>query len=85
MIYMRGQAHDYDHWAELTGNPEWTWNNSLKDFIAHEDLYKLDANHRGTPSGIAASIAKVHGRGGEWRVEKRLCRVKDNGPIRLLR
>ena len=73
MIYMRGQARDYDHWAELTGNPEWTWNNSLKDFTTHEDFYKLDPNHRG-PSGIAASIAKVHGSGGEWRVEKQRLR-----------
>jgi len=25
MIYMRGQARDYNHRAELTGNREWTW------------------------------------------------------------
>jgi choline dehydrogenase len=74
MIYMRGQARDYDHWAQLTGNPEWTWNNSLKDFIAHEDFYKLDPDQRGTLNGIAASIAKVHGSGGEWRVEKQRLR-----------
>ncbi|BCZ82836.1 choline dehydrogenase [Paraburkholderia terrae] len=70
MIYMRGQARDYDHWAELTGNPEWTWDNSLKDFMAHEDFYKLDPEQRGLLNGNAASIAKVHASGGEWRVEK---------------
>src|SRR5882762_469551 len=70
MIYMRGQARDYDHWAELTGNPEWTWNNSLKDFMAHEDFYKLDPKHRELLNGNAEAIAKMHGSGGEWRVEK---------------
>ncbi|AUT65558.1 GMC family oxidoreductase [Paraburkholderia terrae] len=70
MIYMRGQARDYDHWAELTGNPEWTWDNSLKDFMAHEDFYKLHPEQRGLLNGNAASIAKVHASGGEWRVEK---------------
>ncbi|KAG8148538.1 GMC family oxidoreductase [Burkholderia catarinensis] len=70
MIYMRGQARDYDHWAELTGNPEWSWNNSLKDFKAHEDFYKLDPNQREQLNGRAEAIAKVHGSGGEWRVEK---------------
>ncbi|MFP3549543.1 GMC family oxidoreductase N-terminal domain-containing protein [Paraburkholderia sp. SIMBA_049] len=70
MIYMRGQARDYDHWAELTGNPEWTWDNSLKDFMAHEDFYKLDPEQRGPLNGNTAAIAKVHASGGEWRVEK---------------
>lgn len=70
MIYMRGQARDYDHWAELTGNPEWTWDNSMKDFMAHEDFYKLDPEQRGLLNGNTAAIAKVHASGGEWRVEK---------------
>ena len=70
MIYMRGQARDYDHWAELTGNPEWTWDNSLKDFMVHEDFYKLDPEQRGLLNGNTATIAKVHASGGEWRVEK---------------
>ena len=70
MIYMRGQARDYDHWAELTGNPEWTWNNSLKDFMAHEDFYKLDPKQRELLNGNVEAIAKMHGSGGEWRVEK---------------
>ncbi len=70
MIYMRGQARDYDHWAELTGNPEWTWSNSLKDFKAHEDFYRLDPEQREQLNGHADAIAKLHGSGGEWRVEK---------------
>ena len=70
MIYMRGQARDYDHWAQLTGNPEWTWNNSLKDFMAHEDFYKLDPKQHERVNGNIEAIAKIHGSGGEWRVEK---------------
>ena len=29
MIYMRGQARDYDHWAELTGDDSWRWSGSM--------------------------------------------------------
>jgi choline dehydrogenase len=70
MIYMRGQARDYDHWADLTDNPEWSWNNSLKDFKAHEDFYKLDPEQRELLNSNVDAIAKLHGSGGEWRVEK---------------
>jgi choline dehydrogenase len=70
MIYMRGQARDYDHWAELAGDSEWTWENSLKDFMAHEDFYKLDPENRDLLKGNAAAIARVHANGGEWRVDK---------------
>ncbi|MCX4149157.1 GMC family oxidoreductase N-terminal domain-containing protein [Paraburkholderia madseniana] len=74
MIYMRGQARDYDHWADLTDNPEWTWNNSLKDFKAHEDFYKLDPSQHELLNANAEAIAKTHGSGGEWRVEKQRLR-----------
>jgi choline dehydrogenase len=70
MIYMRGQARDYDHWAALTGDAQWTWNNSLKDFMAHEDFFRLDPKERKLLNGNAEAIAKLHGSGGEWRVEK---------------
>jgi choline dehydrogenase len=63
MIYMRGQARDYDLWADLTGEPDWSWQNVLPDFRAHEDHYRMD----GTPD---PAFAALHGRGGEWRVEK---------------
>ncbi|HET9978491.1 MAG TPA: GMC family oxidoreductase N-terminal domain-containing protein [Burkholderiaceae bacterium] len=56
MIYMRGQARDYDGWAAATGDDAWSWANALPDFIAHEDHH--------------AHGAPFHGRGGEWRVER---------------
>lgn len=65
MIYMRGQARDYDHWAEVTGDDAWRWENCLPDFIKHEDHYRLDAN-----GDADARHRDFHGHGGEWRVEK---------------
>ena len=60
MIYMRGQSRDYDHWAQLTGDDTWRWNNVLPAFKKHEDYY-LGAD-------------EMHGAGGEWRVEKQRLR-----------
>jgi choline dehydrogenase len=60
MIYMRGQSRDYDHWAEVTDDPRWRWDNSLAYFKRHEDHYK---------GGDA-----LHGAGGEWRIEKQRLR-----------
>ncbi len=60
MIYMRGQARDYDHWADITGDAGWRWDRSLPYFKKHEDYYK----------GADA----VHGEGGEWRVERQRLR-----------
>ena len=69
MIYMRGQARDYDGWAAATGEPEWDWAHSLNDFKAHENHYRMDAG------GDAPSAFKaLHGSGGEWRVEKQRLR-----------
>jgi choline dehydrogenase len=60
MIYMRGQARDYDQWARLTGDASWRWDNVLPYFKKHEDYYK----------GADAA----HGAGGEWRVERQRLR-----------
>jgi choline dehydrogenase len=55
MIYMRGQAGDYDGWRQL-GLAGWGWDDVLPYFLRHED-------HHGGASD-------VHGEGGEWRVER---------------
>ena len=60
MIYMRGQARDYDHWVEVTGDDSWRWQNVLPLFKKSED-YHLGAS-------------QFHGAGGEWRVEKQRLR-----------
>jgi choline dehydrogenase len=56
MIYMRGQADDYDHWAAIADDPSWRWDSVLPIFKASEDYY----------GGATA----FHGSGGEWRVER---------------
>jgi choline dehydrogenase len=83
MIYMRGQARDYNQWAKLTSDDAWTWENCLPDFLAHESYYKLDegypsndpdlkrfhANNLRPPEDSSRGKAD-RGLGGEWRVEK---------------
>jgi len=55
MIYMRGQAADYDRWAEQ-GNAGWAWSDVLP-------LFKASENH-------FAGSSDSHGAEGEWRVEQ---------------
>lgn len=55
MIYMRGQAADYDHWRQL-GNPGWGWEDVLPYFLNSED-------HHGGNS-------EMHRAGGEWKVSR---------------
>ena len=55
MIYMRGQAADYDGWRQL-GLDGWGWDDVLPYFLRHED------HHGGADA--------LHGAGGEWRVER---------------
>jgi len=56
MLYLRGQARDYDEWAQLTGDSGWSWQNVLPLFMKSEDHWRADD--------------EKHGQGGEWRVER---------------
>ena len=60
MLYLRGQAEDYNRWATLTGDPRWAWDAVLPVFKASEDHWR---------GGDA-----LHGSGGEWRVEQQRLR-----------
>ena len=55
MIYMRGQARDYDLWRQM-GCEGWGWDDVLPLFRKSEDHYR--------------GADDMHGAGGEWRVEK---------------
>ena len=81
MIYMRGQARDYDGWAALTGDDAWRWDHALPYFKLHEDHYKgADALHgaRGAPPELPDAayqrLLRQGNAGGEWRVEKQRLR-----------
>ena len=56
MIYMRGQASDYERWAEMTGDPIWQWANTLETYKSLENYY--------------AGANSWHGAQGEMRVER---------------
>lgn len=73
MIYMRGQARDYDNWAKLVDDSDWSWHNSLPDFKAHEDHYRLDG---GADPQLSNTIrfSELHGHDGELRIEKQRLR-----------
>ncbi len=72
MIYMRGQARDYDGWAAHSGEDDWRWDNCLPDFKAHEDHFRLDGGAE--PATNGQRFSDLHGRGGEWRVDKQRLR-----------
>ncbi len=56
MIYMRGQARDYDEWAALTGDSRWSWQAVLPSFKAVENYWRGES--------------EFHGVDGEWQVAK---------------
>jgi len=53
MIYMRGQAADYDHWRQL-GLSGWGWDDVLPYFKRHEDHFLGES--------------EAHAVGGEWPI-----------------
>ncbi|MBS7779318.1 GMC family oxidoreductase N-terminal domain-containing protein [Acidovorax sp. CCYZU-2555] len=74
MIYMRGQARDYDQWAQLTGDDAWRWENSLPHFMRHEDHWRLDVGGSADARFKSLHGNKTTGSTGEWRVEKQRLR-----------
>ncbi|MEI7464631.1 MAG: GMC family oxidoreductase N-terminal domain-containing protein [Burkholderiales bacterium] len=69
MIYMRGQARDYDAWGAGDGfgaNPGWSWAECMPFFLKHEDFHQgVDAFH-----AAPGWDEKGERPGGEWRVER---------------
>jgi len=63
MLYLRGQARDYDEWARLTGDARWSWQNVLPVFRQSEDHWGGADEFHGARG--ASDVA-----GHEWRVEQ---------------
>jgi choline dehydrogenase-like flavoprotein len=59
MIYMRGQARDYDLWRQM-GCEGWAWADVMPHFLRHEDQWAMSEE----------DFSGVHARGGEWRIER---------------
>ena len=84
MIYMRGQARDYDQWARITGDESWAWDRVLPYFKLHEDHYKGGSAAHGARGVLPellqdetqayAQVLRHRSAGGEWRVEKQRLR-----------
>ena len=70
MIYMRGQARDYDAWAAEVGDANWRWEHCLPHFKRHEDHWRGEDAMHGA-SGFDRTGARA---GGEWRVERQRLR-----------
>ncbi len=68
MLYMRGQARDYDRWASLSGEPGWSWQNVLPIFKQSEDNWRGAGEFHGAAEG--AKQGASNGAGHEWRVER---------------
>lgn len=84
MIYMRGQARDYDQWAALTGDASWSWDNSLPYFKLHEDHHAGGDSLHGAQGQVPDEVwsdrsaygqwLRARSAGGEWRVERQRLR-----------
>jgi choline dehydrogenase-like flavoprotein len=55
MCYIRGVAADYDRWAEVSGDPRWSWRDVLPWFLHSEDNTRGASTRHGTggPLGVA--------------------------------
>jgi choline dehydrogenase len=69
MLYLRGQARDYDEWARLTGDSSWSWQSVLPLFKQSEDHWRGASALHGASNPYADSNS-----GHEWRVEQQRLR-----------
>ena len=59
MVYVRGQAQDYDHWAQL-GNPGWSYADVLPLFKRAETFDGGDDAYRGRSGPLRVTSAARH-------------------------
>ena len=59
MIYMRGQAADYDHWRQL-GLAGWGWDDVLPYFKRHENHFLGESDKHGAGGELRVEPPRVH-------------------------
>jgi choline dehydrogenase len=59
MIYMRGQAADYDHWRQL-GLAGWGWDDVLPYFKQHENHFMGESDTHGVGGELRIEAPRVH-------------------------
>ncbi|KAJ7497656.1 hypothetical protein FB451DRAFT_1212279 [Mycena latifolia] len=47
LVYSRGSSEDFDRWAELSGDPGWSWD-SLQPYIRKNEKFSAPADHHNT-------------------------------------
>ena len=62
MIYMRGQAEDYNSWAEAAGDESWRWEHILPLYKRKEGYYGKESEHHNTSGPWTVSKVRT-----SWR------------------
>ncbi|KAJ6521926.1 alcohol oxidase [Mycena vulgaris] len=47
LVYSRGSSEDFDRWAEMSGDPGWSWD-SLQPYIRKNERFSPPADHHNT-------------------------------------
>src|SRR3546814_3510113 len=56
MCYIRGEAGDYDDWAQATDDPRWSWPQVLPWFLHSED----NIRGAGARHGVGGPLGAAH-------------------------
>jgi len=59
MLYLRGQARDYDEWAQLTGDSGWAWRNVLPAFMAVENHWRGGDEKHGSDGELRVEAPRI--------------------------
>lgn len=76
MIYMRGQAADYDGWAALLGDDAWRWDACLPHFMAHEAHWRGASPHHGASGPLRVERQRL-----AWPVLEAVARAMQQAGI----
>ncbi|KAF9061024.1 GMC oxidoreductase-domain-containing protein, partial [Rhodocollybia butyracea] len=60
MFYTRGSANDYDHWARVTGDDGWSWDN-IQPFLALNEKWEPPADHHNTTGKFNPAVHSLTG------------------------